>query len=306
MSLCPMKNKIKGKLRMSKHGKRIEIRLVTLIFIIIIMMIASTIPSFARYIYNDLKDLYLTSKEFYFNSNILSTNKAAYSYTNWGGTDIYEIDCKLYSYANELLKVDYDMEYEITCSVPAQYQDKIRCGIDTTTEPENYNGTINDTGTIYKDNGNIKSVKIYIIPLVTIGQGESVKIEVSASTTLPYQKTISCTIELKVQAAGKSYSISDETNQGYAVLELVNAIENLAQVTLEFDPEELRIDMNDAIMNGATINSTKTIDGGKFAKKVTITMSKEAAKNIKFYKVDKTQNYAYPQGETTSAITVTN
>lgn len=290
----------------SKHGKRIEIRLVTLIFIIILMMILSTIPSFARYIYNDLKDLYLTSKEFYFTSNILTTNKAAYSYTNWGGTDIYEIDCKLYSYANELLKLDYDLDYDITCTVPEEYRDQIRCGINSTTEPDGYNGTITDDGRIIYSSTNIDNVKIYIIPLTAVEQGDSVEIEISASTTAPYQKTISCTIELKVQAEGKSYSISDEPNQGYAVLELTNAIENAAQVTLEFDPALLRIDMNDEIMSGATINSTKTIGDGKFAKKVTITMPKESAKNIKFYKVDKRENYAYPQGETPSAITVTN
>lgn len=289
----------------SKHGKRIEIRLVTLIFIVILLMISSTIPTFARYIYNDLRDLYLTSKEFYFTSNLLTTNKSGYSYTNWGGADVYEIDCKLYSYANELLKVDYDMDYEITCTVPEKYRNKIRCGIKTTTEPEGYNGSVTYNGIIYCST-NVENVKIYVIPLTSVSQGDSVEVEISARTTSPYQKTISATIELKVQAEGKSFTIEDEANQGYAILNLTNAIEAEANVILEFDPAILRIDMNDELISSATINKTETIGSGKFVKKITITMAKESAKKIKFYKVDKTKNYAYPQGSTTSAITVTN
>ena len=35
-------------------------------------------------------------------------------------------------------------------------------------------------------------------------------------------------------------------------------------------------------------------------------MSKEATKNIKFYKVDKTKDYTYPSGDAESIITVKN
>ena len=42
----------------------------------------------------------------------------------------------------------------------------------------------------------------------------------------------------------------------------------------------------------------------EYITKVEITLPKESAKNIKFYKVDKTQNYTYPSGSVDSAITV--
>lgn len=288
-----------------KLGRRIELRLVTVIFVIFLIAVLSTLPSFARYIYNDLKDLYFTSKEFYFTSNMLTTNTSTYTYTNWGGTDTYELECKLYSFANELLKLDYDLDFEITCTVPEAYRDKIRCGINSTTEPVGYDGTISSEEIIYAST-NVATVKFYVIPLVNIEEGDSVKIQISAKTTSPYEKTISSDVVLKVQNQGNSFTIVDEENQSYALLKLTNSIETDANITLTFDPAELRIDMNDEIIEDATVGATKTIDDGSFVKKITIKMPKESAKNIKFYKVDKTKNYSYPQGNTDSAITISN
>lgn len=296
-----MKKHVKNK----KHGKRIEVRLVTIIFIIFLIALLSTLPSFARYIYNDLKEFYLTSKKFYFTSNLLTVNTAEYNYINWGGTDTYEIECELYSYANELLKLDYDLEVEITCTVPEKYRDKIRCGINSTAEPEGYAGVVNSKENIYATT-NETTIKIYIIPLVTIAEGESVQIQISAKTNSPYEKTISCNIELTVQNQGNTFTIDDKENQSYALLKLKNLNETESEITLTFDPEILRIDMNDEIMQYATIEGTKTIDGGSFIKKIKFKLSKGSSKNIKFYKVDITKNYSYPQGNTESTITVSN
>lgn len=288
-----------------KQGKRIEIRLVTIIFVIFVITILSTLPSFARYIYNDLKDLYFTSKEFYFTSNLLSSNTFEYSYANWGGTEIYEIECKLYSYANELLKLDYDLDYQITCTVPEEYRDKIKCAVNSTQVPEGYAGSASDDGTIYCST-NIDTAKIYVIPITTVSEGESVKIQISAKTQSPYQKTISCNIELQVQTQGNSFIIEDEENKSYALLKLTNSVEEETQITLEFDPEELRLDLNDEIYNEQAYIETKTIDGGAFVKKITFTMPKESSKNIKFYKVDKSKNYSYPNGNAERATTISN
>ena len=79
------------------------------------------------------------------------------------------------------------------------------------------------------------------------------------------------------------------------------------QVTLEFDPNLLRLDMNnDVYLNRVVANDvTTTISGNTYIKKITFTLNGESVKNVKFYKVNKSQNYTYPGVQATSPITVT-
>ena len=161
-------------------------------------------------------------------------------------------------------------------------------------------------GTIYATT-NASKIGIFVTAIdEDIAVGESVKIQVSASTTVPYQKTISCEFTLiRENATGLSYSIEDAENNEYALLQIVNARESSVLVTLEFDPRELRIDMNDEIYINKESQETITIDGKQYVKKIVFNLDTETAKNVKFYKVDMTQNYTYPNVPGISAISVT-
>ena len=136
-----------------------------------------------------------------------------------------------------------------------------------------------------------------------IGEDETVKIQVTASTSTPYQKTISCEFTLiRETPTGVSYTIEDVENRDYALLKLVNSKDATIQVTLEFNPDELRIDSNDEIY----INKISEVtDGNNYAKKLVFNIDAETAKNVKFYKVDIGENYTYPVIGGISAITVT-
>lgn len=267
--------------------------------IVILIVLAFAISVFGRYIYNNIRESYFTARQFYFSSDILTVSRAEYQYDNWGGLDVYPIEIELYSYNNQVSKLDYDLDYTVTCSTSDT--DKIRCTVNSYDE----DATTTDTGTIYATT-NTSKVTVFVTPLTEMRENETVKVLVSASTEVPYQKTISCEFTLKIQnQSGVNYSIEDVANQDYAVLKLVNTSDIATQVTLEFDPSVLRLDMNDEIYLNNTDLAVSTIDGNQYVKKVVFSLNGQNSKNVKFYKVDKTQNYSYPGVQTTSPIDVT-
>lgn len=100
---------------MRKKKKLNKVKIVVAVFIIM-MIIAGAV--FGRYVYNGIREAYFTSKEFYFTSDLLTLDNATYQYENWGGVDAYDINFDLYSYANTLLRLDYDLNYSVSCETP--------------------------------------------------------------------------------------------------------------------------------------------------------------------------------------------
>ena len=86
-------------------------------------------------------------------------------------------------------------------------------------------------------------------------------------------------------------------------LKVINTHETGGNVSLEFDPNVVRIDLNDeAYIN--RVEGSEEVNSDGYVEKFVFTMDKESAENIKFYKVDMSQDYTYPSGSTTSVITV--
>lgn len=280
-----------------KNGKRLNKLKVSIVIILVIIAFTTTV--FGRYIYNSVREAYFTAKQFYFSSDILTVNGSNYQYNNWGGVDVYPIEFDLYSYNNKLSKLDYDLDYTVTCSTSDT--EKIKCTINSYDE----DATNTATGTIYATT-NTSRVVVFVTPIATINKNESVKIQVTASTTVPYQKTISCEFTIKVETQGENtYEIEDVANRDYAMLKLTNANDTATQVTLQFNPSELRLDLNDEIYLDEENKVSVEIDSNGYVKKIIFNMKAETAKNVKFYKVNKTQNYTYPGVDDTSAIQVT-
>lgn len=283
---------------MKEHKKINKAKVAITIFIIVLLISMSV---FGRYIYNTTREAYFTSKKFYFTSNLLTLDNQKYTYEDWGGIDVYETSVDLYSYANKFLRLDYDLNYEISCE--SLSPSKIKCTLN------DVDGPTSTTGVIYaKTDGrenNVSKVGIYITPLTQINKGEVVTFSLKASTKEPYQKEISCEISLKVkQQTTNSYKIEDVPNRNYAVLEIVNAQNTALQYTLTFDPKVLRIDTNDEVCINKMSGSSTTINGTQYLNKIVFNIDKESAKNIKFYKVDMTKDYTYPSGDNTPAINV--
>lgn len=101
--------------RQKKVKKFNKIKIGIVIFLIVL---AISCAVFGRYVYNGVREEYFTSKAFYFTSDLLTLDNATYQYDNWGGVDAYELNFDLYSYANTLLRLDYDLNYSVSCETP--------------------------------------------------------------------------------------------------------------------------------------------------------------------------------------------
>ena len=283
---------------MKKHKKINKVKVAITIFIVVLLI---SISVFGRYMYNNAREAYFTSKKFYFTSDLLTSDNQTYTYEDWGGIDIYETSVNLYSYANKFLRLDYDLNYKISCE--SLSPSKIKCTLNSADGPTSTNGVI--YAKINDMENNISRVGIYITPLTQINKGETVTFAIKASTEEPYKKEISCEISLKVkQQTTNSYKIEDVANRNYAVLEIVNAQNTALQYTLTFDPKVVRIDTNDEACVKRISGTSTTIDGTQYLNKIVFNVDKESAKNIKFYKVDMTKDYTYPSGNTDSVINV--
>ena len=250
----------------------------------IIIILAIYITGLGRYVYNNAKDRYLTSKKFYFTSNLLEVNKASHTYRNWSGSDVYRLDVKLYSFENESLRLTEDLNYTVTATTTSS---KVNCAIGS------QSGNSTDNGVISSET-NEKVVSIYLTPKEgeKILIGENITVSVTAYTTEPYSKIISADFVFEISAIGADYQIDDKENRNYALVKLKNTLDIDTYVTLKFNPDVVRLDMNDEVYLNNINYKTKNIDGSDFVNEITFALTKESSKNIKFYKVDKSQDYS--------------
>ena len=70
---------------------------------------------------------------------------------------------------------------------------------------------------------------------------------------------------------------------------------------LKNDNFKLNIISTEGTVSGV---QTKTTADGKYINEITFNLPKESSKNVKFYKVDKSKDYTYPNAAGESAITV--
>lgn len=268
-------------------------------FVIIIIIMLITLPIFGRYVYNNVREAYLKSRNFSFTSNLLASSEKTYKYANWSGSEPYELDLQLYSYENELSLFNYEglgLEYKLTCTIDDATKATVHIddAIDGISEEKDHipNAT------------NIKDVKIYLKPVTTLTAGEVITLNITAETTKPYKKTLSAQFQIIVSKQLVSYRIEDEEESIYATLKLINAKNEDNEIKIAFNPETVMIDTTDeAYIN--KVSETKTDE--QYINSVTITLESGQSEDIKFYKKDKSKNYTYPnETEEDMIITITN
>ena len=76
-------------------------------------------------------------------------------------------------------------------------------------------------------------------------------------------------------------------------------------VTIEFDPEEVLIDNTNENYQKATNIITKMIDGKNYIKSITLPIDAISSADIRFYKLDSSKNYTYPNSNNKSVVNVT-
>ena len=230
-----------------------KIKLFFIVFGLLILITFIIKPSYARYIYNGLKDYYYESQSFYFNCDKLSTNGAVFQLDNWDGVNTFPVNYTLNSIKNELVASPDDIEWEVDsyeCSsnyyivtsafggysvgdhIPLQTynnlsdSNKERCSATATC-------TISKDEGLVSKNSHTDTFRVNITPNTTLAQGDYVVLSLSVSSTSPYTKTLTGTVRLNVGVPGISYEITDKGGQPYLDFKITNTL-NYYRVAIPF------------------------------------------------------------------------
>ena len=295
------------------------------ILLVLLMFIISFVVVLARYVTNNVSDFFLRSKEFYFYSDKLEENTAVYQIDNWSGVDEYPIMINMNSRLNNLKATTYDINYNITYDCTT---DNAICQLSKNS------GTIHSTD-------NTDSFTLTITPNTQLDTGDKVTVEIEVTSTSTYTKTLKGRFTLVVGKEDTTYEITDSENSPYMDLRITNTLsyytarqqfvedgktytvgykidsdtylglstENKAKcasaiVTIGFNPNQVIIDMTDETYQKATNIQTTTINGKTYISGLTVTVEAISSKSLRFYKVDTTQNYTYPNGTNPLILTI--
>lgn len=292
-----------------------------LLIMAILICIISFIVIFGRYLTNNVNDFFVRSKEFYFYSDKLEEDTAVFQVDNWSGVDDYVITVNMNSRKNNLKVASYDIGYTIsyTCS------DNAICQLSKT------------EGIIYSNN-NSDYFNLTITPNRQLETGDKVVVEIEAKSTAKYQKTLKGKFTLVVGKEKLSYQITDKPQNPYMELSLTNTLsyyivneafgnysvnnkididtylalteENKAKcssaiVTITFNPEQVLLDITNESYSKAKNIETTTVNGKTYINKFTILIDAISSTDLRFYKVDVSKDYTYPNGNEPSVLSIT-
>lgn len=304
-----------------RNLKQIYKKKQTIIIIAILLFAISFVTVFGRYVTNSINDFFMRSKEFYFYSDKLSEEKSIFQIENWSGVDDYIITVNMNSRKNNLQVASYDIGYDIsyTCS------DNAICQLSK------------DKGVISKET-NADFFNLTITPNTQLDTGDKVVVEIEANTNDSYTKTIRGRFTLVVGQEKLTYQITDSLNNPYAELRITNTLsyyivdqsfgsyasgqkididtylaltdENKAKcyssvVTISFDPNEILLDNTSENYQKATNLTTVTINGKSYINSITLPIDAISSVDLRFYKVDTSKDYTYPNSKNYSVVQVT-
>lgn len=318
-----MKQKIKDIIYIKNSNGKLNIKKIVSIYLIIFF----TLPigyTFARYAYTEIKTYFFKTKKFYFNCDKLSERGSVIEMTNWSGVGQYSITFNMNSYSNSLLSSDENISYDIqyNCS------NNVVCSIEN-------NKT---SGTITTQTKTDSFTIVITVPTqTTLHDKDRVELHVTATATSPYEKTLTGTFRLVVGYYGLSHEIEDSRNNPYFNVRITNTLDyyvvreafsNYAVdshidiptyqtlsttdqakcassiVTLSFNPNTVLLDMTSQEYQDAISITRQTINNHEYINSISFKIDVLSSKQIKFYKVDSTQNYTYPNNNNNSIINV--
>jgi hypothetical protein len=294
--------------------------------IIFILLIITIFGSFlgitlGRFVYLEVRHSIFTTNNFYFNSDKMAETTSVYQLNNWGGAEVYTIIFNMNSLKNNEVGATSDINYNISFSCT----DNVICQASKTSS------TISST--THRD-----SFTITITPNATFSDGDSVTLNVSATSTSPYTKTISGRFKLVIGRAGLTYEIEDVANRPYLEVRITNTLdyylvreafnsyvvgdrldtttyqnlsaENKAKcastiITLNFNPANVVLDMTSkAYLKGYNFANTN-VNGIDYISSFSFKMDALSSEIVNFYKITVSNNYTYPIINANPVVNVT-
>ena len=292
-----------------------------IILMAILLCAISFVIVFGRYVTESVNDFFVRSKEFYFFSDKLTEDKSIFQIENWSGVDDYTITVNMNSRKNNLEVATYDIGYDI----------KYKCTDNAICQLSKEKGIISE-------NTNTDFFNLTITPNTQLETGDKVIVEIEATSTSNYKKTLKGKFTLVVGQENLTYQITDEPNYPYMELSVTNTLsyyivkeafggytinqkididtyleltdEEKAKcyssiVKIEFDPNDILIDLTSESYRKANEVTTTLVNGKRYINSMTIPIDAISSVDLRFYKTDASKDYTYPNFDNYSVVTVT-
>lgn len=286
---------------MKKRSKRIIITIV----IILIFMATATL-TLGKYIYNNAWNYYLSSKGFYFESDLLDINTKKNSLLKWDGSNINFL---VKNSQNNKLISEYDISYKITCEVLGEESDYIKCNLNDTNTSV-FSGTLATTSKCVNDIDNVDvtlfskaecEVNGYMWNEEVISKSnyfnlelsdptksiDEVSVKITAESLTPYHQTLTGIFNInRVDSADLEFTTSYLGYEEYDEISITNTTTSEKCVSIGFDSSKYFIDLNDYQTLEYLVDSNNKIN------EIKIKLNKESSKSYKFYKADSNKIYS--------------
>jgi len=281
-----------------------------IIFAIFFLAFITFPPTLGKYVGKGIKNYYLNSKNFYFNSDKLKEDGIVYQVENWSGVDSYSVTFNMNSYKNNIVYSESDIAYDIS----------YKCSSNVTCEITKSNGVI-------PSNKHTDSFIITLTPKSPLNDNEKATIEVETTSTSPYKKTLKGIFNIVVGKMGLSYEINDEANSPFFEVAVTNTLDYYvvrtdfdkykvgdkidmrtylsfsdieksycasSVVTVEFDPNIVLLDMTSTAYLNSIEKEEIKIKNDSYINKISFKIDALSSYKVKFYKVDSKKDYTYP------------
>lgn len=275
--------------RKSRNRRRIIILLA--ILVVLVSFIGSK-RSLAKYVYNAVHNYYLSSKGFYFNCDKITTNYSEYEIeNNWSGAESYTITVNLNSKKNDLVFAEPNINYTVSIT----NSNNIQCTLSKQT------GTIvgSAQGGINED---YFTITVDPATGTTLTSGQSAWVDLVITSTEPYTQVLTGRLIIETGTDDITYEIVDSEDSPYIEVNITNSLDEAKDITLQFDPTVILLDMTSRFNILSTNRVTQNINGYNYVNRVTSLVNPLETVTVKFYKIDTSQNYEYQMGDSTSPV----
>lgn len=283
--------------------KKINNKLMITISLLSIIVITVSL-TLGKYIYNSVWNYYLTSRNFFFESDLLDMNTRNNSMLTWNGADVY-FDLK--NSSNDELVSEYNISYKVTCTVLGDEADYVKCVLNGT-DLSTYQGTLSSVSYCLADSNEEKSlpktecelngyewynepIKKYNYFNLQLTDNKKVIDEVSvkivAESTSPYHKTLTGVFNLnRVEDLVSEYSFEYQSFSDYDELTIINKISVNKCFSIGFNSEDYSLDTEDNSITEKSYDSENKINN------ISVEIPKESSLHYDFYKLNNEKEYS--------------
>lgn len=286
---------------MKKRSKKIIITL-----LIILVFMATATLTLGKYAYNNAWNYYLSSKGFYFESDLLDINTKKNSLLKWDGSDINFV---VKNSQNDKLISEYDISYKISCEVLGEESNYIKCNLNDTNTSV-FNGTLATTSKCINnidevdvtkfskaecevngytwDEAVISKNNYFNLELTDVTKSiDEVSVKIIAESLTPYHQMLMGVFNInRVEGIDLEIVTSHHEYQEYNEISITNTTTSEKCISVNFDSSKYSLDLNENQILEYLVDTDDKINSIK------LKLNKESSKSYKFYKISNNKVYS--------------